>query len=242
MKSEETGKTDTIFSPAEIERESMRIIGAELSARGVALPPEREAIVKRVIHATADFDYIKNLYFSPNAAEWGVNAVRGGVIVTDSNMALAGISKPALQRLDAAAYCLIAEDAVALEARKRGITRAAVSMEYALKRYPGAVFAIGNAPTALLRLAAAIEEDGARPALVIGAPVGFVHVTESKERIRAACTRFQIPVIAAMGRKGGSTVTAAVCNAILYSAAGMLDPARRMSYTPSEQCKIEREP
>ena len=233
MKSEETGKTDTIFSPAEIERESMRIIGAELSARGVALPPEREAIVKRVIHATADFDYIKNLYFSPNAAEWGVNAVRGGVIVTDSNMALAGISKPALQRLDAAAYCLIAEDAVALEARKRGITRAAVSMEYALKRYPDAVFAIGNAPTALLRLAAAIED---------GAPVGFVHVTESKERIRAACTRFQIPVIAAMGRKGGSTVTAAVCNAILYSAAGMLDPARRMCYTPSEQCKIEREP
>ena len=221
------------MSPAEIERESMRIIGAELSARGVALPPEREAIVKRVIHATADFDYIENMYFSPNAAELGVNALRGGVIVTDSNMALAGISKPALQRLEAAAYCLIAEDAVALEARKRGITRAAVSMEYALKRYPGAVFAIGNAPTALLRLAAAIE-DGARPALVIGAPVGFVHVTESKERIRAICTRFQIPVIAAMGRKGGSTVTAAICNALLYSAAGMLDPARRMCYTVSD--------
>lgn len=220
---------------AEIERESMRQIGAELSARGVVLPPAREAVVKRVIHATADFDYLGNLRFSADptgtgldAAESGVEAVRGGVIVTDSNMALAGISKPALKRLGAAAYCLIAEEAVAREARKRGVTRAAAAIESALRQYPGAAFAVGNAPTALLYLAEAIQA-GARPALVIGVPVGFVHVVESKERIWEACTRFQIPVIAAMGRKGGSTVAAAVCNALLYAAAGMLDPMERES-------------
>ncbi len=211
-----------VKTPAEIERESMRIIGAELAARGIVPPPERAAIVKRVIHATADFDYAETLRFTPDAP----SALRVGVLVTDSNMALAGISKAALQRLGASARCFMADSAIAEAAKRKRITRAAASMECALERYPGAAFAIGNAPTALLRLAEGIEA-GARPALVIGVPVGFVNVTESKETIWETCLRYGVPAIVAMGRKGGSGVAAAICNALLYAAADMSDPARR---------------
>ena len=217
--------TDTT-TPAGIERESMRIIGAELAARGVTLPREREAVIKRVIHATADFDYAETLRFTADALTLGADALRGGVIVTDTNMALAGVSKSALRRLGAAAYCFMAEEAIAKEAAERNVTRATVSMERALKRYPGAIFAIGNAPTALLRIADLIEA-GARPALIIGVPVGFVNVIESKERLWDVCARRSVPAIVAMGRKGGSTVAAAICNALLYAAAGTLDPADR---------------
>ena len=211
-----------IRTPAEIERESMRIIDAELSARGVVPPPERAAVVKRVIHATADFDYAETLRFTPDAP----SVLRGGTVVTDTNMALAGIGKPALARLGMSARCFMAEKEIAEAAKREGITRAAASVEYALRRYPGAAFAIGNAPTALLRLADLMEA-GARPALVIGVPVGFVNVEESKERIWETCVRCGVPAIVAMGRKGGSGVAAAICNALLYAAAGMSDPARR---------------
>ncbi|MBQ9521647.1 MAG: precorrin-8X methylmutase [Oscillospiraceae bacterium] len=208
-----------IKTPAGIERESMRIIDAELSERGIVLPDDRAAIVKRVIHATADFAYAETLRFTPDAPVLCAEALRGGVLVTDTNMALAGISKPALKRLGASACCFMASEDVAQAARERNITRAAVSVEYALERCPVGAFAIGNAPTALLCLAERIER-GARPAFVIGVPVGFVNVAESKRRIWEVCERFQIPAIVAMGRKGGSTVAAAICNALLYAVAG----------------------
>lgn len=213
--------------PGDIERTSMSIIAAELAERGVVLPPEQEAVVKRVIHTTADFDYANNLRFTPGAAELGQAALKQGVpIVTDTNMAKAGISKPSLEAFGCTLRCFMAEPEVARLARERGLTRAAVSMERAAQEYPGAILAVGNAPTALLRIAELMEE-GLRPALVIAVPVGFVNVVESKELLFAACETRGVPAIAAMGRKGGSNVAAAICNALLYAAAETLDPAAR---------------
>ena len=212
--------------PADIERTSMAIIAEELKARGIVLPQENEAVVKRVIHTTADFDYAENLRFTPGAVDRGMAAMKGSVIVTDTNMALAGISKPTLTRLGGQARCFMAEPSVAEDAREQGTTRAAVSMDRALREYPKAVLAVGNAPTALLRIAELLEA-GKRPALVIGVPVGFVNEVESKERLLEACLRYEVPTIVALGRKGGSNVAAAICNALLYAAAGQLDPADR---------------
>lgn len=212
--------------PAEIERESMRMIDGELAVRGIVLQPELAPVVKRVIHTTADFDYAASLRFTAEAAQRGASALRGGVIVTDTNMARAGISRAAAEKLGCGIYCYMADEAVSAEAKKRGVTRAVVSMERALAEHPDAVLAIGNAPTALLRVCEAIEV-GARPAMVIGVPVGFVNVTESKERALAVCERCGVPAIVAMGRKGGSNVAAAICNALLYTAAGMLEPEKR---------------
>ena len=213
--------------PGEIERASMAIIEAELAEQGVALPPDRAAVVKRVIHATADFDYVRALRFTPGAAERGIEALRRGIpIVTDTNMAMAGISRPSLEKLGGTVRCFMAEPEAARLAAERGVTRAAASMDLAAREYPGAVLAVGNAPTALLRIAELMEE-GLRPALVIGVPVGFVNVVESKEILFAACESRGVPAIAAMGRKGGSSVAAAVCNALLYQAADTLDPAAR---------------
>lgn len=212
--------------PAEIERESMAIIERELAARAVVLPEETAAVVRRVIHTTADFDFAESLHFTPDAVRFGTEALRGGTIVTDTNMALAGVSKPALAKLDASAHCFMAEDFIAQEARVRGVTRAVASMDYAAQRFPRAVYAIGNAPTALLRLAELIEV-GLRPALVVGVPVGFVNVVESKERALAVCAAHGVPCIAALGRKGGSTVAAAICNALLYEAANLAEPEKR---------------
>lgn len=212
--------------PADIERTSMAIITAELAARGLAIAPENAAVVKRVIHTTADFDYAENLRFTPDAVTIGGQAVRGGTIITDTNMALAGISKAGLAKLGGRALCFMADPAVAEAAAAAGTTRAAAAMHKAAREYPGAVLAVGNAPTALLTIAEEIEA-GLRPALVIAVPVGFVNVVESKQRLFAACTRYGVPAIAAMGRKGGSNVAAAICNALLYSAAEMLDPKAR---------------
>lgn len=212
--------------PADIERTSMAIIEKELEQRGISLPDEIAHVVKRVIHTTADFDYAETLRFTPDAVTLGTEAMRGGVIVTDTNMARAGISKPALARLEGEVHCFMAEPSVAEEARRRGTTRAAVSMARALEAWAHPVLAVGNAPTALLRIAELLEE-GERPALVIGVPVGFVNVVESKERLLEVCRRHGVPAIVALGRKGGSNVAAAICNALLYSAAGQLDPAAR---------------
>ena len=212
--------------PAEIERESMRVIDGELAARGIVLPPELAPVVKRVIHTTADFDFARTLRFTENAVSLGAAALRGGVIVTDTNMVRAGVSRAAAEKLGCTVCCYMADEGVAAEAKNRGVTRAAVSMERALAEHPGAVLAIGNAPTALLRVCEAVEA-GARPSLVIGVPVGFVNVTESKERALAVCERCGVPAIVAMGRKGGSGVAAAICNALLYTAAGLLDPEKR---------------
>ena len=213
--------------PADIERTSMAIIQGELTERGIQVPTGCEAVVQRVIHTTADFDYAKNLCFTPGAVDKGVEALgRGAVLVTDTNMALAGISKPTLKKLGCSAYCYMADEDVARAAVQENTTRADAAMQKAAQLHPGAVFAVGNAPTALFRLEKLIEE-GLRPALVIAVPVGFVNVVESKERIFSACEAAGVPVIAAMGRKGGSNVAAAVCNALLYTAANALDPAQR---------------
>ena len=212
--------------PADIERTSMAIITAELAARGLVIAPENAAVVKRVIHTTADFDYAENLQFTPDAVTIGGQAVRGGTIITDTNMALAGITKPGLAKLGGRALCFMADPTVAEAAAAAGTTRAVAAMHKAAREYPGAVLAVGNAPTALLTIAEEIEA-GLRPALVIAVPVGFVNVVESKQRLFAACTRYGVPAIAAMGRKGGSNVAAAICNALLYSAAEMLDPKAR---------------
>ena len=203
--------------PADIERTSMAIITQELAAAGIELPPQHAAVVKRVIHTTADFDYAQSLCFTPDAVARGVAALRQGVpIVTDTNMAKAGVSKPSLAKLGGTVACFMADGDVARAAQENGTAR----------EYPGAVLAVGNAPTALLRLEALIA-DGLRPALVVAVPVGFVNVVESKERIFAACRAADVPAIASMGRKGGSNVAAAICNALLYTAVDALDPARR---------------
>ncbi len=200
--------------PADIERTSMAIITQELAAAGIELPPQHAAVVKRVIHTTADFDYAQSLCFTPDAVARGVAALRQGVpIVTDTNMAKAGVSKPSLAKLGGTVACFMADGDVARAAQENGTTRADAAMEKAAREYPGAVLAVGNAPTALLRLEAV--------------PVGFVNVVESKERIFAACRAADVPAIAAMGRKGGSNVAAAICNALLYTAVDALDPARR---------------
>lgn len=213
--------------PADIERASMDIISEELARMGVALPAETEAVVKRVIHTTADFDYVENLQFTSHAVEKAVDALSGGaVIVTDTNMAKAGISRAGLQKLNCEACCFIADSAVAEAAKARGTTRAAAAMEKAARECPGAVLVVGNAPTALLEICGLIR-GGLRPALVIGVPVGFVNVVESKRQIFAVCQEFHIPCIAAMGRKGGSNVAAAICNALVYTALDALDPACR---------------
>ena len=213
--------------PSEIERGSMDIITGELKALSIALPPENAVVILRCIHASADFDYAENLRFTPGAAAKAVEAMRGGAqIVTDTNMALAGISRPGLGRLGGAAYCFMAEDFIAERAKERGSTRAVASIDYAAENHPDAVLAVGNAPTALFRIAEKIEA-GLRPALVIAAPVGFVNVVEAKERVFETCEKYAVPCIAAMGRKGGSSIAAAICNALIYTAADMLDPKAR---------------
>ena len=213
--------------PADIERTSLSIITAELEQLGLVPPPQTAAVVKRVIHTTADFDYAKNLQFTPGAVDAAVRALQGGaVIVTDTNMALAGISKPGLAKLDCQAICYMADPDVVQAARQAGTTRAVASMHKAAQEHPGAILAVGNAPTALLTIAEQVEA-GLRPALVIGVPVGFVNVVESKERLFSVCTQYGVPAIVAMGRKGGSNVAAAICNALVYSAGEMLDPSAR---------------
>ena len=184
--------------PADIERTSLSIITAELEALGLTPLPETAAVVKRVIHTTADFDYAKNLRFTPGAVAAGVAALRAGTpIITDTNMALSGISKPALARLGGSALCYMADTEVARTAAETGTTRAVASMHRAAQEHPGAILAVGNAPTALLTIVEEIEA-GLRPALVIAVPVGFVNVVESKEALFAACAAHGVPAIAAM--------------------------------------------
>lgn len=199
------------MKPTDIEKRSFAIITEELGGR--TFPDGVAEVVKRVIHTSADFDYADNLCFSPDAVKQAKAALEAGAtIVTDTNMALAGISKPTLAKLGGKAVCLMADEAVAREAKERGVTRATVSMEHAAKLDGPLIFAIGNAPTALIRLHELIGEGAVSPALVIGVPVGFVNVVESKELFLGGDT----PYIIARGRKGGSNVAAAIVNALLY--------------------------
>ena len=213
------------MAPGDIERRSFEIITEELGGR--TFPPLEEPVVKRVIHTTADFSYADSLVFTHDAAHCALDALRAGAtVLTDTNMALAGISKPALAKIGCQAVCYMADPEVAALAKTNATTRAVASMQRAAAEHPGAILAVGNAPTALLTIADEIES-GLRPALVIGVPVGFVNVVESKERLFSVCTAYGVPAIVAMGRKGGSNVAAAICNALVYSAAGMLDPTDR---------------
>ena len=200
------------MKPQDIEKRSFEIITAELGER--TFPAGIAEVVKRVIHTTADFDYADSLAFSPDVISRAKAALAAGAtVVTDTNMALSGVSKATLAKLGGKAVCLMADEQVASEAKARGVTRAVVSMEHAAKFEGPLLFAIGNAPTALIRLHELIEEGAVAPALVIGVPVGFVNVIESKELVIANC---RAPYIVARGRKGGSNVAAAICNAMLY--------------------------
>ena len=200
-----------IVKPMDIEKRSFEIITELLGDTPIA--PENELVVKRVIHTSADFDYAKNLYFSPDAVKKGIEALKIGCdIVTDTQMAKAGINKTVLGKLGGQVHCFMSDEDVAAEAKWRGVTRAMVSMEKAASLEKPCIFAIGNAPTALIALKELMEAGKLHPALIIGVPVGFVNVVESKEELIATGA----PCIVARGRKGGSNVAAAICNAMLY--------------------------
>lgn len=206
------GKIEYLL-PEEIENRSFEIISHELLTRGVHLLKEEEMIIKRVIHTSADFDYAKTLRFSKRAVLIAEDLIRNGAdIVTDTNMALAGINKKALEKFGGKVHCFMAEDEVARLAKKRKMTRAAVSMEKAATIEKPVIFAIGNAPTALIKLYEMSKESNWQPAFIIGVPVGFVNVEAAKELILDT----EIPHIINVGRKGGSTIAAAICNGILY--------------------------
>ncbi len=200
--------------PEEIEKKSFAIISEELMQRGIVLSPEEERITKRVIHTSADFDYARNLIFSEDSIEQALEAIRNGAsIVTDTQMGRSGINKKKLGRYGGQVYCFMSDDDVAERAKQNGTTRAVASMEKACELNEKLIFAIGNAPTALIRLYELIREGKIRPELVIGVPVGFVNVVQSKEMI---LTLEHTPYIVAKGRKGGSNIAACICNALLY--------------------------
>ena len=202
-----------IVKPEEIEKRSMEIITSELNGR--TWPEPQFSVVKRCIHTSADFDYADNLVFSEDAARIGVEALRNGAhIVTDTKMAASGINKKKLLSYGGEVHCFISDDDVVQAAKERGCTRATICMEKGAeiaKDHP-VIFAIGNAPTALVRLAELIKNGEVKPALVIGAPVGFVNVVESKELIMEC----DVPFIVPKGRKGGSNIAATICNSMLY--------------------------
>ncbi len=210
--------------PADIEKRSFEIITEELGNR--ALIPGTEPIVKRCIHTSADFDYADNLVFSEHAVERALDAIRSGAsIVTDTQMGRSGINKKRLARYGGEVYCFMSDEDVAEAAKRDGTTRAAASMDKAAAMYSAAqeqktgictdrlIFAIGNAPTALVRLYELIKEGALKPELIIGVPVGFVNVVQSKELILGL---EDTPYIVARGRKGGSNIAACICNALLY--------------------------
>ena len=199
--------------PGDIERRSFEIIGEELAQRGIVLPKEQEPVTKRVIHTSADFDYAETLVYSENAIQIARDMIRRGAhIVTDTNMAKAGINKKKLAQYGGEVHCFMADDDVAAEAKERQVTRATVSMERAAALPGPVIFAIGNAPTALISLYEQMEQGKFSPDFVIGVPVGFVNVVPAKELFLNS----KVPFIINRGRKGGSNIAAAICNALLY--------------------------
>ncbi len=197
--------------PNQIEKRSFEIIEQEL--KGKILDKDKAAIIKRVIHTTADFEYADSLMFSENVVEQALAAIkRGACIVTDTEMGKAGINKKVLAKYSGEVLCFMADEEVAKIAKSNGITRATASIDKAALLDKEVIFAIGNAPTALIRIYELIDDAKIKPALVIGVPVGFVNVVQSKELI----IKTKVPYIVAMGRKGGSNVAASICNALLY--------------------------
>ena len=198
----------------EIEKRSFEIISHELSEMQITLPADQEMITKRVIHTSADFDYIQTLKYSKDAVAIAKRLISEGAdIVTDTNMALSGINKKYLAKFGGQAHCFMADDEVALIAKEKKTTRAAVSMEFASRIDKPVILARGNAPTALIELYDMIEKGIYKPAFVIGVPVGFVNVEAAKELIMET----GVPYIVNVGRKGGSNIAAAICNALIYS-------------------------
>lgn len=197
--------------PGDIEARSMEIIAGELG--GTDWKEPEFSVVRRCIHTSADFDYNTNLRFSQEACKKGIRALRSGAdIVTDTRMAMSGINKRRLAEYGGQVHCFIDDETVIKEAKERGVTRSAICMERGAAIKKPVIFAIGNAPTALIRLYELVESGVVRPELVIGVPVGFVNVVESKELFM----RTSVPWIIAAGRKGGSNIAAAICNALLY--------------------------
>ncbi|MBR1658652.1 MAG: precorrin-8X methylmutase [Synergistaceae bacterium] len=197
-----------ILQPEEIENESMRIIQEKIGSSQI--PPDNLPVIKRVIHATADFDFLHTLTFSPDAVPLARKALLSGApLITDTLMLSSGISK----RFGLKIICHVADPDTVAEARSRNVTRSIIAVERSVNEYPSAVYAIGNAPTALIRLCELIREGKANPALVIGVPVGFVNVIEAKNML-ASLT--DTPRIIAHGNKGGTTVACAIVNALLY--------------------------
>lgn len=199
--------------PQDIEKRSFAIISKELEEKGIVLPKEQELVTKRAIHTSADFDYAKTMTYSAHAVGIAKRLIQNGAdIVTDTNMALAGVNKKELAKYGGEAHCFMAEEEVAKIAKERGVTRAAVSMEKAAQIEKPVIFAIGNAPTALIELYEMIQSGKYRPAFIIGVPVGFVNVEAAKDLI----LKTDVPYIINRGRKGGSNIAAAICNALLY--------------------------
>ena len=199
------------MKPMEIEKRSFEIIQEELGGR--QLDPEYDLLIRRVIHTTADFEYVDTLAFSEHAMMKMMDAIRNGCdIVTDTTMAMSGINKKTLAKFGGTVHCFIADSDVAEEARVRGVTRSLVSMEKAAKLDKKLIFAVGNAPTALFSICDLIREGKMKPEMVIGVPVGFVNVVEAKEELMKTAEHY----IVNRGRKGGSNVAAAIVNAALY--------------------------
>lgn len=202
-----------IIQPEGIEKESFRIIGEIMGKR--EFPANQEGIIKRVIHTSADFEYADNLVFGNDAVARGIAALKAGaVVITDTRMAYAGINGKNLAKFGAAKDCYIDDPQVAATAKEKGVTRATVAMEKAVASEKNRIFAIGNAPTALIALYELVKAGQAKPALIVGVPVGFVNVVESKEMIM----ELDVPFIVAKGRKGGSNVAAAIINGLMLEA------------------------
>jgi Precorrin isomerase len=200
-----------IMKPMDIENKSFEIISRELEGR--VFDKQNEPVIKRVIHTTADFEYADNLCFSEDAVSKAVGFLKNGVcIITDTQMAMSGINKAALKRCGCEVRCFMSDEDVAEAAAREGITRAAVAVRKAAGIQKPIIMVVGNAPTALMELDRMINENKIMPELIVGAPVGFVNVVESKELIM----KQNIPFIVARGRKGGSNVAAAIINALLY--------------------------
>lgn len=199
--------------PSEIEKRSFEIIDEELKNRGIVLPEQERPVTMRVIHTSADFDYAHTLVYSKDAVLVARDLLRNGAdIVTDTNMAKAGINKKMLESFGGQVHCFMADEEVAAEAKVRSVTRATVSMERASAIKKPLIFAVGNAPTALISLKEMMDKGTFTPAFVIGVPVGFVNVEAAKELILES----SVPFIVNKGRKGGSNVAAAICNALIY--------------------------
>lgn len=197
-----------ILNPEAIEAESFRIITEELGVHSFAA--DEFAVVQRAIHSTADFEFARTLRFAPGAIRSGIEAIRAGrPIVADVQMIQAGINKTGLKMFGGEVHCFISDEDVIAEAKASGLTRAIMSMRKAAKQFPGAIYAIGNAPTALLELMQLA--DVARPSLVVGVPVGFVSAAESKDEL----SQTQLPYITALGRKGGTPVAVSIINALI---------------------------